>query len=108
MRPAPRLTMIRPSVCSIDMTRAKVPPKTVEPFYQSAEWREARDTALKLAGGKCCRDGCRRGGRMFVDHIIERKDGGDLLAQSNLQVLCGHHHTKKTVEQRAVRTATRY
>jgi 5-methylcytosine-specific restriction endonuclease McrA len=41
--------------------------------------------------------------RMFVDHIVERKDGGADYDLRNLQTLCGSHHTEKTLEERRKR-----
>ena len=45
--------------------------------------------------------------RMFVDHIVELKDGGAPLERSNCQLLCHAHHAVKTVAERAKRTARR-
>jgi 5-methylcytosine-specific restriction enzyme A len=42
---------------------------------------------------------------MFVDHIVELKDGGAPLERSNLWLLCGSHHTRKSAAERARRTA---
>ncbi len=44
---------------------------------------------------------------MFVDHIVELKDGGAPLERSNCQLLCHVHHALKTVTERAKRTARR-
>lgn len=41
--------------------------------------------------------------RLFADHIIERRDGGDPLDPDNGQALCGAHHTIKTAQMRAAR-----
>jgi 5-methylcytosine-specific restriction enzyme A len=42
---------------------------------------------------------------MFVDHIVELKDGGAPLDRSNLWLLCGSCHSLKTAGERARRTA---
>ena len=44
---------------------------------------------------------------MFVDHIVELKDGGAPLERTNAWLLCATHHSLKTVAQRAKRTARR-
>jgi len=43
--------------------------------------------------------------RMFVDHIVELKDGGAALDRSNLWLLCGGCHSLKTAAERTRRTA---
>ncbi len=43
---------------------------------------------------------------MFADHIKEMQDGGAKLDPANGRCLCGCHHTKKTIQERAKRTAT--
>jgi len=40
---------------------------------------------------------------MFVDHIVELKDGGAPLDRSNVWLLCTSHHAAKTASERAKR-----
>jgi 5-methylcytosine-specific restriction endonuclease McrA len=44
---------------------------------------------------------------MFVDHIVELKDGGAPLERSNLWLLCGACHSLKTAAERMRRTTER-
>lgn len=69
--------------------------KQVDPFYKTKAWAAAREEAIGLAFGFCAHCGCNPE-RKFVDHIVERNDGGEPYAQHNLQVLCGSCHTIKT------------
>lgn len=82
--------------------KLKVPEKVAESFYSTPEWKEARNAALKRDRGCCVV--CGKGhGRMFVDHIVERKDGGSDFDLTNLQTLCPPHHQEKTLEERRKR-----
>jgi 5-methylcytosine-specific restriction endonuclease McrA len=71
--------------------------KRADPFYNSSEWREARLLSIALHAYRCAHCGDRPG-RLFVDHIVELRDGGDRLNQDNLEPLCGSCHMKKTAE----------
>lgn len=98
------LKTLRPRVAAIDTRSAKPPPKTVDPFYTSPEYRAWRAIVISRAGGRCEAPGCgRRERRMFADHIIERKDGGVPLDPANGQCICGSHHSLKTIAARADR-----
>lgn len=99
-----RLTNLGARLATLDTRTALPAPKVADQFYSSDEWRKARSRALARAGYKCCVCG-RSDGRLFVDHIVERQDGGAEFDQSNLQVLCGSHHTLKTNKVRADRMA---
>jgi 5-methylcytosine-specific restriction endonuclease McrA len=41
--------------------------------------------------------------RLYVDHVVELKDGGAWLDPLNAQVLCGSCHNKKTAEVKQAR-----
>jgi 5-methylcytosine-specific restriction protein A len=95
-------------------TRIKValPAKQVESFYTSPEWRALMDAIIAQRFGdrahaRCedplCKQPNRRGIRVFGDHVVERKDGGDDLDPRNVLCRCGSCHTRKTAEQRAIR-----
>ncbi|MCB5173666.1 HNH endonuclease [Microvirga sp. SM9] len=81
--------------------RLKAPPKSVDPFYTSPEWRELV-ARLKRERGAYCRR-CGSTDRIIADHIIERKDGGADLDPNNIELLCHAHHQKKTAQARARR-----
>jgi len=84
--------------------RLSVPPKEADPHYRTAEHKAWRDAVFRRAGGACQHPGCTRAApehRMFADHIVELRDGGDPLGAG--QLLCSVHHVAKTMQQRARR-----
>lgn len=98
----------------IDTRTVRPPPKQADPELLTEAHKRWRKTVLQRAGYRC--EAIERGQRcakaaprhrMFADHIVERRDGGDPLDPSNGQCLCGSHHTSKTIAARAVRLATR-
>ena len=103
-----RLQALRPRVSVASLQTAALPPKVADPFYSSPEWIELRNRVRREAGGRCQVPGCGRAERrMFVDHIVELKDGGAPLDRRNAQLLCVSHHAAKTAAERARRTARR-
>lgn len=99
-----RLRSIGPRLATIDTGVARVPPKTVDPHYQSAGHLAWRAEVIRRAGGQCQGDGCGRTGiRLFADHIHELRDGGAALDPANGRALCGSCHTAKTIAERARR-----
>lgn len=100
----PKLHNFNTRLKLFETKKVKAPEKVAESFYSTPEWKEARNAAFKRDRFTCTVPGCgRREKRMFVDHIVERKDGGADYDLSNLQVLCGAHHTEKTLEERRKR-----
>lgn len=110
------LSTMRPAIVARDLRRVQLPTrKETDPFYLSPEWRdlcqflkETRWPALIIKQGHCCEDPhCkarhRLGQRIFFDHIVELRDGGDPLDPDNVQGLCGSAHTRKTVAARVAR-----
>jgi hypothetical protein len=90
--------------------RAKltVPAKVVDPFYQSAEWRALMASIIEERGARCedpdHEPGRPRVGiRIFGDHIVERRDGGEPLDRRNILLRCGSCHSRKTAAERARR-----
>lgn len=106
MKP-PRLKTLGPRLKPLDTRTVRPPPKVVESFYSSAEWKEVRAKVLERDGYRCVKCG-RRDGRLFVDHIIERKDGGADYDLDNLQTLDGPCHTTKTHAEAVKRGAREY
>lgn len=101
-----KLDMLRPRIEAVDLRRVLPPAKTAEPFYSSAAWIKLRDQTRSECGNRC--QHCGRGNtRIFVDHIIEIKDGGAALDRHNLTSLCGSCHTAKTNRERAKRMRAR-
>jgi hypothetical protein len=77
-------------------------PKVALPFYYSPAWR-ALVAAIKRARGAWC-EKCGAGGRLYADHIVEIRDGGALLDESNVQLLCHGCHQRKTARAKAARS----
>ncbi len=102
------LPTLRPRVPVASLQTAALPPKVADPFYSSRAWIELRDRVRREAGGRCQASGCGRiERRMFVDHIVELKDGGAPLDRQNVWLLCASHHAAKTADERDRRTARR-
>ena len=99
--------MLAPMVATLDTSIARLPPKTSEPIYQTAEYATWRAAVISRAGGRCQDQRCafphRRGNRLFADHVIELKDGGAPFDVNNGLARCGSCHTRKTAEERAKR-----
>ena len=95
-------------VALANLRTAALPPKVADRFYSSAAWIALRDRVRREAGGRCQAPSCGHAERrMFVDHIVELKDGGAPLERTNVWLLCASHHSLKTVAERATRTARR-
>lgn len=82
-------------------------PKTVDRFYQSAEWKDYRKRhrawTRQTQGGLWCKK-CGATGRLILDHIIERKDGGeDFPPFEGAEWLCIGCHNRKTAQAKARR-----
>jgi 5-methylcytosine-specific restriction protein A len=98
-----------------DSRAIKPEPKAAEPFYLTKDYRRWRAAVVARAGRQCqWLDGgrrCRRAEpehRMFADHIVEIRDGGEPYSLANAQCLCSSHHVRKTMAERAKRMGTRY
>ena len=102
------LQALKPRVALANLRTAALPPKVADPFYSTQAWIALRDRVRREAGGRCQASGCGRAERrMFVDHIVELKDGGAALDRSNTILMCASHHATKTAAERAKRTARR-
>jgi 5-methylcytosine-specific restriction enzyme A len=97
-----KLTMLGSRVATLDTSIATPPPKMGEAFYSSPAWVALRDRVRREERGHCRTPGCAKPG-VWVDHIVERKDGGAEFDRSNLQLLCASCHTTKTARVRAER-----
>ena len=102
------LRALQPRVGLANLRTAALPPKVADRFYSSSAWIALRDRVRREAGGRCQAPGCGRAERrMFVDHIVELKDGGAPLERLNCELLCNSHHVLKSNVERAKRTARR-
>src|SRR5882762_1280872 len=81
----------------------KPPPKKVDPFYVSPEWRACRKEVLEACGHRCQWPEC--GERAtHVDHKVPIKEGGSRLDKANQWGLCGFHHRSKTARHDQLRS----
>lgn len=110
----PRLRQIKPLLTPID-TRTVKPFNTrsykarlqADPslkFYSSAPWQQFRSTVIAERGRRCEICGTTPN-TAYLDHIEELRDGGAPLDRSNVQVLCGSCHQKKSIRARMTRFA---
>ena len=76
-------------------------PKVADLLYRSAAWR-AMVKAIKRKRGDHC-ERCGSTHRVIGDHIVEIKDGGAELDETNVELLCQACHNRKTAQARARR-----
>jgi len=98
-----------PSLVTVRDTRpVRLPPKVKADIYNTPEFRAWRALVIARAGRRCqamderghrCSKG-RPEHRMYADHIVELRDGGQAFDVSNGQCLCASHHTLKTMQAR--------
>ncbi|MEO3386023.1 HNH endonuclease signature motif containing protein [Mesorhizobium sp. CAU 1741] len=104
-----KIKVVGNRVAVADTRRVKLPPKRADQELLTEEHKRWRREVCTRAGWRCeavdagQRCTVRAPARMFADHIVERRDGGDPLDPANGQCLCGSHHTRKTAAQRARR-----
>ena len=102
-----RIGIAPPRIPTSDSRRVPPPPKTADPIYYSREWRSLIARIIRVRGRRC-EDPAHVGlhdpkDRLFGDHIVELRDGGELLDPSNVMLRCGSCHTRKTIEVRRER-----
>ena len=86
-------------------SRVKSAPKRPDRFYLSPEWRSLLRLIKQKRGNYCERCGADgRKERLIGDHKIEIKDGGALLDEDNIELLCHRKcHPRKTAMARRAR-----
>jgi 5-methylcytosine-specific restriction protein A len=67
-------------------------PEAHDPYYGTQGWRRTRAKVLERDGYRCTASDCGTpgrgvGGRLVVDHVVERRNGGADHV-SNLRTLC--------------------
>ncbi len=79
--------------------------KETLPFYKTQRWRKFVNYLIRKRGRRCENAQCRRNDmtRIFADHIVEIRDGGELFDENNIQLLCSSCHVKKTLRVRGER-----
>ena len=102
-KPALRTTMNRIAPVMRGDAAARSAKPTLD-FYGSAAWKAIRLEVQRACNRTC--QGCgKTNARIYVDHIVELKDGGAPLDRENLIGLCAPCHSKKTARERAKRQA---
>ncbi|MDR6284584.1 putative urease superfamily metal-dependent hydrolase [Methylopila jiangsuensis] len=104
VRPPLRLAAKR--LTTRDGRKVTIGPKEADAHYRTQEHQAWRAKVLERAMFCCQHPGCTatvHTARLYADHIVELKDGGAPLDVENGQALCGLHHTRKTIAERARR-----
>jgi 5-methylcytosine-specific restriction enzyme A len=105
-----RVRQLPPLVRPIDTRTVRPPARKIDPIYSTPEFQAWRAKVVERAGYRCeaIDNGhrCSRAvpeHRMYADHIIELRDGGQPYDVNNGQCLCASHHERKTLQARARR-----
>lgn len=101
-----RVRHLASPIAILDTTTARLPPKTADPFYLSKPWRDLVGSILAERGRRCEECG-RTDGRIYGDHIVELRDGGEPLDRRNILMRCHACHERKGAAERARRAAAR-
>ena len=103
----PKLRTLRPLVRPFHASAVKPQPKVKAAPYYDPAWRKLRDAHVARYGAVCADPqhdpGRPRTGKVYVDHIVELQDGGELLDPGNLMCRCASCHTRKTIASRVER-----
>ena len=106
----PKLRSLAPLVRTLDTSTTRLPPKQMDPVYNTPEFVRWHAMVIDRAGGQCeaIENGqrCTRAKpqhRVYADHIVELRDGGSLTDPNNGQCLCKSHHELKTIAARKQR-----
>jgi 5-methylcytosine-specific restriction protein A len=106
-----KLRTIAPLVRTLDTHTTRLPPRQTDPIYNTPEFQAWRAQVVARADGRCeaidpYGHRCSRTWpehRMYADHIVELRDGGQPFDLNNGQCLCASHHEIKTIAARARR-----
>src|SRR5262245_61819231 len=91
----------------IDSRTTRLPPKVKADIYNTPEFQHWRARVIARAHGRCewidhgvqCTH-ARPKHKVYADHVVELKDGGQPFDVTNGQCLCAAHHTIKTMQAR--------
>jgi hypothetical protein len=113
-----RLRSLPSLVRATDLRLVRPPPRDKAPNYRNpiyntpefAAWRKqvvaragARCEATDLHGNRCPKAYPKH--RVYADHIVELRDGGQPFDLMNGQCLCARHHELKTHQARIDRSS---
>jgi hypothetical protein len=105
----PKLRSLSPLVRALDTRTVQPPPRDKAPkernaIYNSREFQAWRGRVIARAGARCeatdahgnrCPKAYPKH-RVYADHIVELRDGGQPFEVANGQCLCASHHELKT------------
>jgi hypothetical protein len=108
-----KLRSLPPLVAQADTRTTRLPPKLLNPIYNSPEFRNWRTLVIDRAAGQCeaiingrrCEKAAPHH-RMYADHVIELRDGGAPFDARNGQCLCRSHHEIKKITAQKQRLQT--
>jgi 5-methylcytosine-specific restriction endonuclease McrA len=103
----PRIRQQPPRISTESTRITKRRDKQTLPFYRTQRWKDFVAMLIRKRGRQCQNRHCQRSGvmtRIFADHIVEIRDGGELFDETNIQLLCGSCHSKKTLQVRGERS----
>ena len=106
----PKLRSLPPLVRAVDTRSVRLPPKVMDPIYNTHDYQRWRAAVVARAQGRCeavdhgmrCTKAMPEH-RVYADHIVELRDGGSLLDLNNGRCLCQAHHVSKTNAARGKR-----
>jgi 5-methylcytosine-specific restriction protein A len=110
----PKLRSLGPLVRALNTSTTRLPPRQIDPVYNTPEFQAWRAQVVARAGGQCeavdqhghrCSK-ARPEYRVYADHIVEIRDGGHPFDLNNGRCLCASHHELKTIAARARRLRT--
>ena len=102
-----KLRTLTPLVRTLDTRVVRPPARQIDPTYNAPEYQAWRARVVERAGYRCeaidhghrCSK-ARPEHRMYADHIVELRDGGQPFDLNNGQCLCASHHEIKTIAAR--------
>jgi len=98
----PKLRNLAPLVRTLDTSTTRLPPKQMDPVYNTPEFTRWRAICEAIENGQRCTR-AKPQHRVYADHIVELRDGGSLTDPNNGQCLCKSHHELKTIAARKQR-----
>ena len=93
---------LRPGLAQSDTRSVRPAPKVRAAHYGTQAHQEWSSAVIRRACG-ACQDCFATGKRLFADHVVELRDGGNPTDLANGRALCGSCHSRKTAAARAAR-----
>jgi 5-methylcytosine-specific restriction protein A len=105
-----KLRFLGPRVRVLDTRTTKLPRRQIDPTYNTPRFQAWRAKVIERAGYRCeaidnghrCTK-AKPEHRVYADHVVELRDGGQPFDLNNGQCLCASHHERKTMMARTRR-----